>query len=77
MKKVIAVLLVCAIMMSCSVVYAQQATKSTQEKSMVRGFWTDAANLFRKQIPETRDQHSKTYNLWDPTTPGGKSSKMK
>ena len=69
MKKVLAVMIILAFVLSCATAYAGGADKasSTSCKTSAsagssKGFFNEAADLFRKQIPET--EKSKTHNLW-------------
>ncbi|MBD3425798.1 MAG: hypothetical protein GF409_01045 [Candidatus Omnitrophica bacterium] len=74
MKKLIAVVLVAMLVMGSTVLFAAEKQQGTeQEQSMVRKFWGDFADLFRKQIPETPEQKSDTHNVWKQTKGRGKN----
>jgi hypothetical protein len=76
MRKAIALIVVVMLVMSSTVVFAAEKTQTqTQEKSMVRTFWGDFADLFRKKIPETPKQHSETHRVWEQTPGRGKTGK--
>ena len=70
MKKVVAVLLVFAFVMGCTVAFAApmdstkiKATNPNQpgEKRLEAKFWDDLVDLFTKQIPETPEQKSSKH----------------
>ena len=64
------------LLMSSTVVFAaEQKQAQTQKESVVRKFWGDFADLFRKQIPETPEQRSETHRIWEQTPGRGKASK--
>lgn len=69
MKKVLAVMLILAFVLSCATAYAGGADKACSTSGKIsssagsgKGFFNEAADLFRKQIPAT--EKSKTHNLW-------------
>ena len=76
MKKVMAVIVVCMLVMSCTAVFAAKATTSSASRQTQGkgGFWRDFADLFRKQIPDTLNQKSQTNRIWEPTKRGGKKT---
>ncbi|MFQ5952039.1 MAG: hypothetical protein ACE5JK_01360 [Candidatus Omnitrophota bacterium] len=56
MKKVIAILVVCMLVMGCVTVYAAgKETKSATDRigDMIQKFWDDLNQLLTKDIPET------------------------
>ncbi|MGB2600840.1 MAG: hypothetical protein WBD00_07545 [Candidatus Omnitrophota bacterium] len=77
MRKAIALIVILMLVMSSTVAFAAEkaAPAQTQKESVVRKFWGDAADLFRKQIPETPDQHSETHRIWEQTPGRGKTGK--
>ena len=69
MRKVLTIMVVLVFVLSCSAAYAGGADKActTSGKTSAsagsdKGFFNEAADLFRKQIPAT--EKSKTHNLW-------------
>ena len=68
MKKVIAILVVCALLMGGTTAFAAQAQTEQSAAAKIGGainkFFTDLGNLLTKKIPETPQQKS-SRQPWD------------
>ncbi|MFQ5952040.1 MAG: hypothetical protein ACE5JK_01365 [Candidatus Omnitrophota bacterium] len=63
MKKVIALLVACMLLVGCTLAYAQQQEQShmTRIGDAIKKFFTDLGNLLTKDIPETPQQKSSKH----------------
>lgn len=72
MKKLVAIIVVLVLVMSCTVAFAVESKATTGEK---KGFWREFADLFQKQIPDTFNQKSQTHTVWTQTPGRGHTGK--
>jgi hypothetical protein len=67
MKRVIALLVVCMLLVGCTAAFAQQAQEQSAVEKIggaVKKFFNDLGNLLTKKIPETPQQRS-SRQPWD------------
>ena len=70
MRKPLALVLVIMLVLGSTVAFAASTsatTKDTTQTNNVRTFFSDFADLFRKQVPETLDKPTNN-NLFDKTS---------
>ena len=67
MRKAVALLVVFVLVIGCTAAFAAQTTQTTEKKSAIRTFFQDLKNLLTKKIPETPQQKSDTYRMFDRT----------